>query len=322
MVEPQLFKHISSAYSEAIKYMDKRRKGEVQSILTPWDKVNDSMMDGIEWNTINIIGARPGVGKTLMANMITRKSFDLNPTQDFMVLDFQLEMLARVSAIRELSGAMKLSMKQLNSVKAEGVLSEAEMKAAFAYFNDHKGKPIYIVERKVNVQQFVEAIRSFVSTYKKPTLITLDHAALVGKSADEKDRFETISKLGDAMTMLKKELPVTFLVLSQLNRDIESMERRTPGKVGNYPVPSDIYGSDSLLQHADNLVILNKPSKLNLREYGPEKFIIDDNRYIAYHLLKARNGDERLSWFMDDYANMNIIELHESEYPKPKKISF
>ena len=55
-----------AAFNEALKYMYRRSTGEEKSIYTPWPKFNDATTDGLEWNTLTVIGGRPGSGKTLM----------------------------------------------------------------------------------------------------------------------------------------------------------------------------------------------------------------------------------------------------------------
>jgi replicative DNA helicase len=309
------FIHISQAYKQTLEYIDNRRTGKIKSIKTPWDKLNDATMGGIEWNTINVIAARPAAGKTLMANLITRNAFELNPDQDFAVLDYQFEMLARVSALRELSKELSKNMKELNSVHAHSKMQDEDMDAAARYFSKNMDKPIYFVEKPLTVEGFIDSVRRFVSIHKKPTLITLDHTMLMKKSASERDRLEVLYNLGDALTLLKKELPVAFLILSQLNRDIDSADRIKPGTVGNYPLTSDVFGSDAILQHADNLIALTRPAKNNIPFYGPEKFLITDPNLVAFHLLKARNGDERMSWFRAEFKHMNFVELQDHEYP-------
>ena len=61
-----------AAFNEALKYMFKRSTGEEKSIYTPWPKFNDAATDGIEWNTLTVIGGRPGSGKTLIKDQIIR----------------------------------------------------------------------------------------------------------------------------------------------------------------------------------------------------------------------------------------------------------
>ena len=92
-----------TAFNDALKYMYARSTGEEKSIYTPWPKFNDAATDGLEWNTLTVIGGRPGSGKTLIKDQIIRESFMLNPNDEFRVLEFQFEMVGRTSAIREFS---------------------------------------------------------------------------------------------------------------------------------------------------------------------------------------------------------------------------
>ena len=49
-----------SSFTEALKYMLDRQQGKEKSIFTPWPTFNDAMTDGLEWNTLTVIGGRPG----------------------------------------------------------------------------------------------------------------------------------------------------------------------------------------------------------------------------------------------------------------------
>ena len=102
-----------TAFNEALKYMFRRSTGEEKSIYTPWPKFNDATTDGLEWNTLTVIGGRPGSGKTLIKDQIIRESFMLNPNDEFRVLEFQFEMVGRTSAIREFSSITGKTYKEL-----------------------------------------------------------------------------------------------------------------------------------------------------------------------------------------------------------------
>jgi len=118
------------------------------------------------------------------------------------------------------------------------------------------------------------------------------------------------------MTHLKKH-PVMFIVLTQLNREVESVERQKPGTYGNYIFDSDIYGGDALLQHADIVLGINRPSKYNLRVYGPEKYQVQP-KHIVVHYLKNRNGQAgQFSFFEEDFEHMKLYETD----PPPKTVS-
>lgn len=90
-VKPLKYKHITKSTDEALKYIDDRRKGISKSLRTRWKKFNDACMGGIEPNTIYTICGISGSGKSSFINSLENDIFDLNPTDDFIVLNFNLE---------------------------------------------------------------------------------------------------------------------------------------------------------------------------------------------------------------------------------------
>ena len=103
------------AFNDALKYMLARQSGKEKSIQTPWPKFNDAITDGLEWNTLTVIGGRPGSVKTLIKDQIVRESFILNPAEDFRVLEFSFEMVGRTTALREFSSLTGKTYKELCS---------------------------------------------------------------------------------------------------------------------------------------------------------------------------------------------------------------
>ncbi len=118
-------------FQESLRYLQGRMKGEIKSLRTPWAKFNNATTDGLEWNTFTVIAGRPASGKTLIAEQIVRESFPLNPGENFRVLQFQFEMLARTSAIREYSSVIGRSYKYLCS--ADGKLSSDDLQKCYDY---------------------------------------------------------------------------------------------------------------------------------------------------------------------------------------------
>jgi len=305
--------HISQAYQAALDYMKKRKDGEIKSIKTPWSKMNQITMNGFEWNNIIVIGGRPGSGKTMLTNLITREAFKLNPDQKFGVLDFQFEMIARTIAMREFSGALNKTMKQLSS--CGDPLSNDDLLTAVRYAKENGNRNIWTVDKPMTVPMMQTKIEECLSKFNIPLIITLDHSVLVAKSASERDQFETLHNVAKMMTHLKKQ-SVMFIILTQLNREVESMERQKPGTYGNYIFDSDIYGGDALLQHADVVLGINRPSKYNLKVYGPDRYQVSP-KHIIVHYLKNRNGQVgQFSFFEEDFEHMKIYEID----PPPKTI--
>ena len=311
------WKSQKNGFLESLNYLKGRREGFIKSLKTPWSKFNDATTDGLEWHSMTVIGGRPGAGKTLIKDQIVREAFKLNSAENFRVLEFQFEMLARTSAIREYASVLGKSYKYLCS--ADGKLSDDDLKKCYDYAKQKIKYPIDIVEKPCTVEDFKRIIHNYMEAHADysndekrmtKTLITIDHSLLfkVNKPL-EKDKHDTLNNLGEALTELKRIYPISFIVLSQLNRNIDNPERAEDGKYGNYVLESDIFGADALLQHADTVIGINRPGKQKIRFYGPDRFIIDDDRVMVLHFLKCRNGDTRMSFFRAEFEKMRIVEM-------------
>lgn len=84
-------KHISIATDEILEYINHRRKGLIRSLHTRWPKFNRQCMGGIEPNTIYTICGISGSGKSSFVNSLETDLFELNTNEDFVVLNFNLE---------------------------------------------------------------------------------------------------------------------------------------------------------------------------------------------------------------------------------------
>ncbi len=298
-----------SAFNEALKYMKNRQAGLEKSIYTPWPKFNDATVDGLEWNSLTVIAARPGSGKTLIKDQIIRESFILNPHDDFRVLEFQFEMVGRNSAIREFTSVTGKPYKELTSANGSK-LSDTVLNQCYEYAKTRVKYPVDVISTPLTVNQMREQIDMYMEAHKgKKTIITLDHTLLVKRAPYQKDRLDMLFELGEFFTQCKREYPCLFIVLSQLNRNVEDPDRAIDGKYGNYITEQDIFGSDAMLQHADTLIGVNRPAHRKIRFYGPDRYIIEDDSVLVFHFLKARNGDTRMSFFKGLFSQMEIVEM-------------
>lgn len=323
------WKKQKAGFEESLIYLKGRKQGLIKSIKTPWEKFNDATTAGIEWHSMTVIGGRPGSGKTLMKDQFIKESFPLNPAENFRVLEFQLEMLARTSAIRAYSSELGVTYKYLCS--ADGILSSEDLQKCFEYAKKRVKYPIDIVETPPTVEELKVIIDEYMNSHSKyiqkvikrengeeivkikeftKTIITIDHSILIKSSKHHKSKQDTLYELGETLTALKKKYPIAFIVLSQLNRSIDKPERQEDGKYGNYVLESDIFGADALLQHADLVVGLNRPGKQKIRFYGPDGYIIENDKILVMHFLKCRNGDVRMSFFNAAFEKMSIEEIN------------
>jgi replicative DNA helicase len=317
MSNTHLWKSQKDGFADSLRYLKGRMEGSIKSIKTPWAKFNDATTDGLEWHSMTVIGGRPGSGKTLIKDQMVREAFKLNPDENFRVLEFQFEMLARTSAIREYSSVLGKSYKYLCS--ADGKLTTEDLQICYDHAKERVKLAIDVVEEPITVNELREVIADYMQQHMilneagdyefTKTIVTLDHSLLLKKAPFEKDKFDTLYNLGEAITELKRKYPIAFIILTQLNRGIDNPERNEDGKYGNYILESDIFGSDALLQHADTLIGINRPGKQKIKLYGPDRYLIEDDKVLVLHFLKCRNGDNRMSFFRAEFARMRIAEM-------------
>ena len=302
------------ALRKALLKMKARRSGELKSLKSSWPKFNDAFCDGLEWRTITVVGARPGTGKTLFMEQLISDIIEENKDHKFRVLKFQFEMLDETNGIRKLSLNTASDYNTLMS-KGEPVDKDLYLKCVQYYEQTESTDVIDVVYDPCTVDEMCATIHYYMEAHKDENgnytnaLVTIDHSALLKVGKGQKDKFEVLYALGEALTYMKKHYPVAFLVLSQLNRNIDNPDRSKDGDYGNYVLDSDLFGADALLQHADVVLGINKPSIRKIRFYGPERFIVNDEDLLAFHFLKSRNGTTRLSFFKLDRENMRIVEI-------------
>jgi replicative DNA helicase len=309
------WKRYSDILQESVDYAKARQQGKIKSLKTTWKGFNSIGLNGIEWQSLYVLAARPGVGKTLIAATLTRGLQRMNPDQKFAVLHFQFEMLGRNMGMRELSSGTNLNIRYIQSSQDDGMpaLSEADWNKLKNYADLQNDREEYVVDRALTVSQMKDVITAFYKEVKIPIVITLDHAGLVKQSVSDTSKQQTLQNLSTMLTEVKNALPVTFLILTQLNRDIDNAERQKPGKLENYPTEADVYGSDYLLQCADVMIAYNRPAKYNLSLYGPSRFVISpsDKYLLAMHVLKNRFGELSIQWYQADYATMSVLQVRE-----------
>lgn len=298
-------------FQDSLRYLKGRQQGIIKSLKTPWTSFNNATTAGIEWNSLTVIGGRPATGKTLIKDQLITEAFKINHGERFRVLEFSLEMVQRVAAIREYSRLLGKSYKYLCS--ADGSLSPEHLQMCFEYAQERVKYPIDIVEEPCTTDEFRDIIIQYLNHHIDKgkyinTIVTLDHSLLLKQSRSEKNRMDALYNLGETITSLKRKFPIAFIVLSQLNRNVDDPKRNEERKYGNYILPSDIMGADALLQHADTVVGLNRPMMQQIRFYGPKGYFIENDKMMAMHFLKCRNGENGIAFFNAQFEKMTITE--------------
>lgn len=306
-------RHIAEVANEELAYIRGRMNGKITSLLTPWKKFNQAAMNGIEWGSIITIAGMSGGGKTAILNELETGLFEHNPGEDFDVLDFNFEMLARRLVGRKLSKKLNLSVKQLYSAEMMGArnLTAEDWKFANDYVAKHLSKyPIFYVDQSGSISQIRQTIIQHFSTkkVKRGTVVMLDHSLLV-KRLKGQSQLDALYELGEMANELKKLYPVIFIFLSQLNRGIEAVERIQNPEL-HYPQKSDVFGADALYQYSDVFMITHRPEMLGLETYGPQH--LPTGNFLYWHYLKVRDGDPMIAQMANNLKFNRIDELKDT----------
>lgn len=296
---------ISVIAQEAIEYIEGRKDNDIVSLRTRWSKFNKQCMGGIEPNTVYTFTGVSGTGKSSLANLIQTDLIDLNPNEDIIILTFSLEMVGFRQIGRTLSNKLKKTTSELYS--SEKSLDDETFKNVVKVANSLKSYPIYFVDNPGTAKQVEETIYKFYDKYVKGTnkhfIIMYDHALLTKR---EGTIMETISNLLQVFIQVKKLPYTSIILLTQMNRNIESPERIN-NQSAHYPMRSDLSSSDAIFQGSDYVLALHRPELLGITEYGPRRLPTLNRIYM--HILKNRDaGKPCILEFENDLAHNNLIE--------------
>ena len=312
------FRHISTATSEAVEYIRKRKNHEIQSLATRWKKFNKSCMGGIEPNTIYTIVGISGSGKSSFVNTLETDLIDLNSNQDVIVLNFSFEMLSSRQVGRKISSKLRQTTAELYSANNE--LTDDLLDRVEQTSQQIKSYPIYYVDTPGTVEDIASTINYFYETKAKDKkfVIILDHTLLV-EGQNRESALQVISELQKLFIKVKKLPNTTIIQLSQMNRNIENPERINNPSM-HYPMRSDISSADTIFHASDYVICIHRPELLNIQQYGPNRLLVKNKVYL--HILKNRDAGEcTILEFDNDLKYNNLIETIREEEPA-RKISF
>lgn len=321
---------------EAAKEISQYQKGE-KNIIKTGRPFLDDLFPVVNGSTI-LCAAQSGVGKSFELMRIKRNVLnkELNPDADnYVFLDISLEMKVRSLILREMSGKLKKSKKEILLQE----FSEEEKIIVREYFKDVSDGRQYISQVPTSPTKYYNACKSFLEQHKDKAsvFIAIDHLALVGADKGE-SRNQIIESLIERSNDLKMEFAnVIFIFLSQSNSEL--IKRANDKDIKSQPQDSDIYYSQFSYQISDYVYVITNPLKMGIKEYtkiDPERypnlkkyFLEPDNKgrvsletygVLYYHLLKCREAD---GMYLDIYAeDLNIPDLeNRRKENKTEKIS-
>ncbi len=204
------------------------------TIALPWNIAGmDFATGGKERKTLNIIAARPGMGKSALALQAAR-----NDSHKFKVGFFQLEMGATSMWARIACPSVGVVWKDVISNKISEGQKQQLIKKSKGLAELHKNLFIDDTPGLTTSEVYQKSIQNQLD------VIYIDHLWLLGDKGDSE-----VQRLGDVTMRLKnmaKSLDIPVVLLVQLSRGLEK-------RASKIPVLSDMRDSGKIEETADNV---------------------------------------------------------------------
>lgn len=264
-------------------------------VLIGFSELDRFTGNGLQAGEFWVLAARPGAGKTAMALNVAchaAKTIQEAGTKEHVVI-FSLEMDAE--SLTERLVAMEGNV----DTRLTYDINEVDMAKLDRGINSVKRLPILIDDTPA---QSISAIRALSRRYKithKAKLFIVDYLQLVRgpKDGTFSNRREEVDAISRGIKAVAKELKTPFLVLAQLNREIDKDKPRRPRL-------SDLRESGGIEADADTVMFLYNPEpdtaeskvrtirlSIGKQRNGPAGVQIDFKFYGAESLFEQQNGN-------------------------------
>jgi len=228
----------------------------------------DRKTSGLQPADLIIVAGRPSMGKTSLAmNLVEHAAIETQKP----IAVFSMEMPGQQLATR-----MMASLGRVNAQKMRtGKLRSEDWNRLFSAINILNNAPIFIDDTAALTPLDLRSrVRRLAREQGDLGLIVIDYLQLMQTSGRvNENRTTEISAITRALKILAKEMNVPLILLSQLNRSLESRPNKRP-------LMSDLRESGSIEQDADLILFIYRDEQYNpdTKDKGMAEVIISKQR--------------------------------------------
>jgi len=266
-------------------------RGEFNGVTTGYHSL-DKLVQGLQPGSMNIVGARPGAGKTAFALGILTH---VGAVTKRPALFFSLEM-----SRQEITERILASTGRINSMKLRtGDLNEADWNRTHDAFSFLGGAQIFIDDNPGLTTMDVRArARRIKQQQGDLGIVIIDYLQLMSSRGRYENRQTEVAEMSRNLKMLARELETPVLALSQLSRKAEERQEKKP-------LMSDLRESGSLEQDADIVMFIHRADmyaqSVDNASKGEAEIIVGKNR-------NGQTGSVHLNWRPEFTRFENIAE--------------
>lgn len=232
-------------YAEIVAIAEARRRGEVvrTGIPTGFDDL-DKLLGGLQRGIVTIAAGRPAMGKSSFAMTCADGASAVGVGAHV----FSLEDTRSSYAQRLLSRATGVPVQRMRSVEFNRGDLDRFTSAAHSVRREN-----WLVDDRsgITADEIVRSVRRRLVT-NGTGLVIVDYLQLV-QPAERKNRDEQLSEIMRTFSVAAKRDNISYLVLSQLNRDLERRDDKRP-------MMADLRGSGGIEENAKCIIFPFRPS--------------------------------------------------------------
>lgn len=269
---------INPVIDEAYKMIQKAaaRTDGLSGLESGFTKL-DKLTSGWQNSDLITIGARPAMGKTaFILSMLKNMAVNFKTP----VALFSLEMSSVQIVNRLMTNVCEVPSEKIKS----GQMASYEWQQLDYKLKDLLDAPFYVDDTPICKMEDLCQKAHYLVKEKGVKLIAIDYIQLLYNNIKYSDnRYLELNYFTRRLKSLAKELNIPILVVSQMNRNIESRE----GMDGKYPQLTDLRDSGTLCDDSDMVIFIHRPEyyKIFQDDRG------NDMRGMAEIIIaKHRNG--------------------------------
>lgn len=280
--EAKGFEGIDSIFKTTMNNMLelKHGKGLKDIVKTGFPRL-DHMLGGLRPGTLNILAARPGMGKTALAINIAVNVAELTNKN---VNIFSLEMSKSEIASRILAQKSSVTSRDIQTAN---ISDEKQIELGKVCFQLGK-MPIYINDSAAMNPAAMMSACKLLKSRQQLGLVIVDYLQLMSipNKSSNASRQTEVAEISRGLKVLAKELEVPIIALSQLSRGTEGREEHTPQL-------SDLRDSGAIEQDADSVWFIERDNYYNKEGDAPDK---QGGRIIVAKNRHGQTGNIYVRW--------------------------
>lgn len=190
-----------------------------------------------------ILAARPSIGKTSLAQQIA-----ISVSKGGYAAALLSQEMSKDDLVDR--GAANLAMINLENI-ISGEISDDDWPKLTEAVDRIQRLPLYIDDQPALTLADIQAKARMLKREHDLKLLIVDYVQLCSGSAEKDNRHHQIEEISRGTKVLAKQLDVTVMLLSQLNREVE---KRASGR----PLLSDLKESGAIEEDADVVMLLSR----------------------------------------------------------------